>query len=98
VIGEAQSDPTFAKLIANAYDQEQMIANDLTSAQIQVGAMEGRRDFAGESVAGIERGNVATEQALRTGSNQGPARRRANARPSSTRDRAPHRLRQRAIR
>ncbi len=71
VIGEAQSDPTFAKLIANAYDQEQMIANDLTSAQIQVGAMEGRRDFAGESVAGIERGNVATEQALRTGSNQG---------------------------
>jgi conjugal transfer mating pair stabilization protein TraG len=41
VIGEAQSDPTFAKLIANAYDQEAMIANDLTSAQTQVGAMEG---------------------------------------------------------
>ncbi len=71
VIGEAQSDPTFAKLIANAYDQEQMIANDLTSAQVHVGAMEGRRDFAGDNVAGIERGNVATEQALRTGTNQG---------------------------
>lgn len=71
VIGEAQSDPTFAKLIANAYDQEQMIANDLTSAQVHVGAMEGRRDFAGGNVAGIERGNVATEQALRTGTNQG---------------------------
>ncbi len=71
VIGEAQSDPTFAKLIANAYDQEQMIANDLTSAQTQVGAMQGRRDFAGDQVAAVERGNVATEQALRTGTNQG---------------------------
>lgn len=71
VIGEAQSDPTFAKLIANAYDQEKMIANDLTAAQTQVGAMEGRRDFAGDQVAAIERGNVATEQALRTGTNQG---------------------------
>ena len=71
VIGEAQADPIFAKLIANAYDQEQMIANDLTSAQVQAGAMAGRRDFAGEDVAGIERANVATEQAWRTGSNQG---------------------------
>jgi len=71
VIGEAQSDPTFAKLIANAYDQEQMLSNDLTAAQVQVGAMEGRRDFAGDNVAGIERANVATEQAWRTGGNQG---------------------------
>jgi len=71
VIGEAQSDPIFAKLIANAYDQEAMIANDLTSAQTQVGAMEGRRDFAAGRVAAVERGNVATEQALRTGANQG---------------------------
>lgn len=71
VIGEAQADPTFAKLIANAYDQEQMLANDLTSAQAQAGAMAGRRDFAGDNVAGIERGNVATEQAWRTGGNQG---------------------------
>ncbi len=71
VIGEAQADPTFAKLIANAYDQEQMIANDLTAAQVQAGAMAGRRDFAGEDVAGVERANVATEQAWRTGSNQG---------------------------
>jgi conjugal transfer mating pair stabilization protein TraG len=71
VIGEAQSDPTFAKLIANTYDQEQMLANDLTSAQAHVGAMEGRRDFAGDNIAGYERSNVATEQALRTGTNQG---------------------------
>lgn len=71
VIGEAQSDPTFAKLIANAYDQQQMLANDLTAAQVQAGAMGGRRDFAGEDVAGIERANVATEQAWRTGSNDG---------------------------
>lgn len=71
VIGEASADPTFAKLIANAWDQEQMLRNDLTGAQVQVGAMEGRRDFAGDSVAGIERVNVSTEQAHRTGSNQG---------------------------
>ncbi|EJL33111.1 conjugal transfer protein TraG N-terminal domain-containing protein [Novosphingobium sp. AP12] len=71
IIGEAQSDPTFAKLIANTWDQEQMLANDLTSAQVQVGAMEGRRDYAGDNVAGVERANVATEQGWRSGSNQG---------------------------
>jgi len=71
VIGQASADPTFAKLTANAFDQEQMLRNDLTGAQIQVGAMEGRRDFAGDNVARIERGNVATEQAHRTGSNAG---------------------------
>src|SRR3546814_11054018 len=48
-----------------------MLRNDLTAAQVQVGAMEGRRDFAGDNVARIERGNVATEQAHRTGSNEG---------------------------
>ena len=71
VIGEAGADPTFAKLIANSYDQEQMLKNDLTGAQIQVGAMEGRRDYAGDRVAETERRNVATEQAWRTGGNQG---------------------------
>lgn len=71
VIGEAQNDPTFAKLIANAYDQEQMLRNDLTAAQSQAGAMEGRRDFAGDDVAALERANVATEQAHRTGTNEG---------------------------
>ncbi|EZP70634.1 DNA transfer and F pilus assembly protein TraG [Sphingomonas paucimobilis] len=71
IIAEASSDPTFGKLIANAWDQEQMLRNDLTGAQVQVGAMEGRRDFAGQNVAPIERGNVATEQAHRTGGNQG---------------------------
>jgi conjugal transfer mating pair stabilization protein TraG len=71
VIGQASADPTFAKLSANAFDQEAMLRNDLTSAQVQVGAMEGRRDFAGERVTSIERGNVATEQAHRTGTNQG---------------------------
>ena len=71
VIGEAQSDPTFAKLIANSYDQERLLANDLTQAQTNAGAMEGRRDFAGDDVAGVERSNVATEQALRTGTNAG---------------------------
>ncbi|HKX80215.1 MAG TPA: conjugal transfer protein TraG N-terminal domain-containing protein [Novosphingobium sp.] len=71
VIGEAQADPTFGKLIANAFDQQQMLANDITAAQVQVGAMKGRRDYAGDNVAGIERGNVATEQAWRTGGNQG---------------------------
>ncbi|WP_454798450.1 conjugal transfer protein TraG N-terminal domain-containing protein [Novosphingobium lindaniclasticum] len=71
VIAEAQADPTFAKLIANAYDQQQLLANDLTGAQVQVGAMQGRRDHAGGHVAQTERGNVATEQAWRTGSNHG---------------------------
>ena len=71
VIGEAQADPTFGKLIANAFDQQQMLTNDFTAAQVQVGAMEGHRDYAGDNVAGIERGNVATEQAWRTGGNQG---------------------------
>ncbi|MEJ7933985.1 conjugal transfer protein TraG N-terminal domain-containing protein [Sphingobium sp. AN558] len=71
VIAEASVDPTFAKLIANAWDQEQMLRNDLTGAQVQVGAMEGRRDFAGADVAGIERRNVSTEQAYRTGANEG---------------------------
>jgi conjugal transfer mating pair stabilization protein TraG len=71
VISQASADPTFAKLIANTYEQEQMLRNDLTGAQIQVGAMEGRRDFAGDNVAPIERRNVATEQAHRTGSNEG---------------------------
>src|SRR3546814_8395465 len=33
--------------------------------------MEGRRDYAGDNVAGIERRNVATEQAWRTGNNEG---------------------------
>ncbi|MCP3732200.1 conjugal transfer protein TraG N-terminal domain-containing protein [Sphingomonas sp. MG17] len=71
VIGEARSDPTFAKLIANSYDQEQMLRNDLTGAQVTAGAMQGRRDFAGDQVARIERSNVAIEQATRTGTNQG---------------------------
>lgn len=71
VIGEAGADPTFAKLIANSYDQEQILRNDLTGAQVQVGAMEGRRDYAGDRVAEVERRNVATEQAWRSGSNQG---------------------------
>ncbi|QUT07667.1 conjugal transfer protein TraG N-terminal domain-containing protein [Sphingobium phenoxybenzoativorans] len=71
VIGEAGADPTFAKLIANSYDQEAMLRNDLTGAQVQVGAMEGRREYSGDRVAETERRNVATEQAWRTGSNQG---------------------------
>ncbi|SEJ92384.1 conjugal transfer mating pair stabilization protein TraG [Sphingobium sp. AP50] len=71
VIAEASSDPTFGKIIANAYDQEAMLRNDLTGAQVQVGAMEGRRDFAGADVSSTERTNVATEQAHRTGTNQG---------------------------
>ncbi|MDE8654473.1 conjugal transfer protein TraG N-terminal domain-containing protein [Novosphingobium album (ex Liu et al. 2023)] len=71
VIAQAAVDPTFAKLTANAFDQEQMLRNDITGAEVQVGAMEGRRDFAGNHVAATERGNVATEQAWRTGSNAG---------------------------
>jgi conjugal transfer mating pair stabilization protein TraG len=71
IIAEASSDPTFAKLTANAFESEAMLRNDLTSAQVQVGAMEGRRDFAGAGVAQAERGNVATEQAHRTGGNEG---------------------------
>ena len=71
VIGEAGADPTFAKLIANAYEQEQMLQNDLTGAQVQAGAMQGRRDYAGDRVAEVERRNAATEQAWRTGNNEG---------------------------
>jgi len=74
VIAQASADPTFAKLTANAFDQEAMLRNDLTGAQVQVGAMEGRRDQAGDHVAATERGNVATEQAWRTGSNAGHRR------------------------
>ena len=71
VIAQASADPTFAKLIANTYDQEAMLRNDLTAAQVNVGAMEGRRDYAGDNVAGVERRNVATEQAWRAGNNEG---------------------------
>jgi conjugal transfer mating pair stabilization protein TraG len=71
VIAQASADPTFAKLIANTFDQEQMLRNDLTGAEVNVGAMEGRRDYAGDNVAAVERRNVATEQAYRTGSNEG---------------------------
>lgn len=71
VIGDAAADPTFAKLTANAFDQEQMLRNDLTAAQVQTGAMAGRRDAAGVEVAARERSNVTTEQAWRSGSNQG---------------------------
>ncbi|WP_408591267.1 conjugal transfer protein TraG N-terminal domain-containing protein [Novosphingobium sp.] len=71
LIAEAGSDPTFAKLIANTYDRETMLRNDVTSAQVQAGAMAGRRDYAGEHVADTEQHNVASEQAWRTGSNQG---------------------------
>jgi conjugal transfer mating pair stabilization protein TraG len=71
VIAQASADPTFAKLIANSFEQEQMLRNDLTGAQVNVGAMEGRRDYAGDNVAGIERRNVKTEQAWRTGNNEG---------------------------
>ena len=71
LIGQAAADPTFAKLSANAFDQEQMLRNDLTAAQVTVGAMEGRRDYAGDHVTQVERGNVATEQGWRTGSNAG---------------------------
>src|SRR3546814_10624398 len=49
VIAQASADPTFAKLIANTYDQEAMLRNDLTTAQVNVGAMEGRRDYAGDN-------------------------------------------------
>src|SRR3546814_7693886 len=61
VIAQASADPTFAKLIANTYDQEAMLRNDLTTAQVNVGAMEGRRDYAGDNVAGIERRNRSEE-------------------------------------
>jgi conjugal transfer mating pair stabilization protein TraG len=71
VIAEASADPTFAKIIANSYAQEDMLRNDLTAAQVQVGAMEGRRDYAGERITQVERLNVATEQAHRTGGNEG---------------------------
>ncbi|QJU59271.1 conjugal transfer protein TraG [Sphingomonas sp. AP4-R1] len=71
VIADASADPTFAKLIANAFDQNGMLANDLTAAQVQAGAMAGRRDHAGDAIASVERGNVATEQAHRTGGNAG---------------------------
>lgn len=74
VIAQASADPTFAKLTANAFDQEAMLRNDLTGAQVNVGAMEGRRDQAGDHVAATERGNVATEQAWRTGGNAGHRR------------------------
>lgn len=71
VIAEASADPTFAKLVANSFSSEQMLRNDLTQAQVNAGAMEGRRDFAGDRVAGTERANVASEQAHRTGANEG---------------------------
>lgn len=74
VIAQASADPTFGKLIANAFDQETMLRNDLTGAEVGVGAMEGRRDQAGVHIAGTERGNVATEQAWRTGGNAGHRR------------------------
>jgi conjugal transfer mating pair stabilization protein TraG len=70
VIGQAQADPTFAKLVANAFDQDMMLRNDLTGAQIQIGAMAGRRD-AGTDVAAMERASTATETQWRSGRNAG---------------------------
>jgi conjugal transfer mating pair stabilization protein TraG len=37
VIAQASADTAFAKLTANAFDQEQMLRNDLTGARVQVG-------------------------------------------------------------
>ncbi|WP_404478775.1 conjugal transfer protein TraG N-terminal domain-containing protein [Novosphingobium sp. BL-52-GroH] len=71
IIADAAADPTMAKVIANGFDQEAMLRNELTAAQVQTGAMEGRRDHDGDAVAQHERGNVATEQARRAGGNQG---------------------------
>ncbi|WP_454882976.1 conjugal transfer protein TraG N-terminal domain-containing protein [Sphingomonas oryzagri] len=71
VIADAAADPLFGKLIANGFEQEQVLRNEITGAEVQVGAMEGRRDFATGHVTGIERGNVATEQGYRTGTNTG---------------------------
>lgn len=71
VIAQASADPAFGKLSANAFDQEQMLRNDITSAQVQAGGMEGRRDVAGDSVTASERSNVATEQEWRIGRNIG---------------------------
>jgi conjugal transfer mating pair stabilization protein TraG len=71
IIGDASADPTLGKLIANSFDQKAMLEIDLTAAQVQVGAMEGRRDYAGGRVTQVERSNVRTEQAHRTGGNQG---------------------------
>jgi len=71
VIADAAADSLFGKLIANGFEQEQVLRNEITGAQTQVGAMEGRRDFAGGHVAATERGNVSTEQATRTGTNAG---------------------------
>ncbi|MDE1917893.1 MAG: conjugal transfer protein TraG N-terminal domain-containing protein [Sphingomonadales bacterium] len=71
VIAQAAADPAFAKLSTNAFDQEQMLRNDLTSAQIQRGAMEGRRDVSGDDLAPSERRNVAAEQEWRIGRNMG---------------------------
>jgi len=95
VIGEAQADPTFAKLIANAYDQEQMLRNDLTGAQVQVGAMEGRRDFPATmsraSSGRMSRPNRRTvpvpmkASAMRLPCSACPSRKPAAASPSSTR-------------
>lgn len=71
VIAQAAADPTFAKLSTNAFDQDQMLRNDLTGAQIQRGAMEGRRDVGGNDVVGGERRNTAAEQEWRVGRNIG---------------------------
>src|SRR5262249_5815615 len=71
VVAQASADPIFAKLIAHTYDQEKMLRDDQTAAEIQAGAMAGRRGFADGIVAQVERSNVATEQAHRMGSNAG---------------------------
>jgi len=74
-----------------------MLRNDLTGAQTQVGAMEGRRDFAGAHVAETERANVATEQAIRTGGMSASAK-LPTCSPLARGNQPPHRLRQRALR
>src|SRR3546814_9223166 len=48
-----------------------MRISDWSSDVCSSDLMEGRRDYAGDNVAGVERDNVATEQGWRTGSNQG---------------------------
>jgi conjugal transfer mating pair stabilization protein TraG len=71
IVADAAADPLFGKLIANGFEQSGLLRNEVTGAEAQVGAMEGRRDFAGGHIEATERANVATEQAARSGTNAG---------------------------
>ena len=68
VMSDASLAPVMGKVVANAYDGNAMLRNATTGAEVERGAMEGRRDAFGGHVTSSERAATGTEQLQRSGS------------------------------